>query len=310
MTPHETSEPGVADVLRIAAVVLMAALAGTYFWLNAEKVSYALDQLRTLSGGRPANEITLSLDGRAAARFRFPESDLFDARSARQLNFHRLDEAAFDRLGAAAERVEVALNGARTAAPLQAARGFLHIELPGHRLHLLRGDDLRAMALLIDSHNRSRGDVLACAGEICQAVRLFGTSGIGPVDGPFLDTDLSPLRRGMPRGRWVYGPATRLDFRASMPARAWIEVEVLGLTPDQEIRFVGPVRKVTVTASGQEEVLIGGLPFYLKRYVAEVEFQEGDNQISLQYSRYRAAVRETERRAGYLTLLSIRDAGE
>ncbi|HHH35326.1 MAG TPA: hypothetical protein ENK48_00685 [Gammaproteobacteria bacterium] len=271
--------------LALLAVVAGLVLFGVYLYLNAAKAPDAAQRLREIREGRPAPEVVLREGGEEVARFRLASTGFFDAEGARQLHFKRLDEVTFKLLQETLDQVSLTVDGESREYEGRVHKSFITLLLPRRKIFLVKEDGTRTIAALVWREKRLTPDVLRCQGKrLCPGLRLAWRGGVGPLEGPYLDTDLNPLRRGMPRGRWGLGPASSFVIESRQPARAMLRVVLLDPHREQRIRITGEgvVSQKRVKARN-EMVVIGGKRLYPKKYLLEIRLKAGKNPFRIEY---------------------------
>lgn len=284
-TSHNTGSSPLVGAAILAAMVLLFAV---YVLFNLQKIAYINAEYGILFSGAPAPEMTLKVDGERLARFRIPSSGIFDAGGSRQIHFERLDGATFERLRQGFEDAEVYMNGARLDVRKGGGKEFLAVIFEDWKVYLVGEDDTKVIAGLLYNENRNARDVLFCRGDaLCPEIRLAWTGGVSPLRGPFLDTDLLPQRRSMPRGRWGLGPASTFVIEAKEPRKVRIALAALDPSREQQIVLKGEsissMRKINPRRS---RINIGGKTFYARQYVAELDLRAGTNEVRIEYSDY------------------------
>jgi len=194
-------------------LVLMVGLLGLYFYLDRAMPEYAAANYHKIAAGKAALSVNLQVDGKTVVAFRLPASDFFDATGKYQVNFHAVEHARFRLLNSRLEKVSVSLNGQPVTVKRTAGKQYLLFLLPQKKLYITREGDARTIAALAWTERKHRKDIFDCRGSrLCPNIRFAGGDGIGLLDGPYLDTEQAAKRRGMPRGRWAFGPQTTIDI--------------------------------------------------------------------------------------------------
>jgi len=300
-----TAQP--MDINKVTALAGMVLLFIIYAYLNADKFPDAAHTYYDLLNGRPAPELTLQANGETLAAFRLPSTGFFDAAGQRQLYFQRLDEASYQRLQQQIGQADIYLNGAPVKARRVAKGQFLALLLPRRKIYLVKEHDTKTIAALLWNENHRVRDVLNCQGEdLCNGIRLAWTGGIGPLQGPFLDTDLLPIRRGMPRGRWGIGPESTFIIEAHEPMRVKLSLLALDPSRNQEILLEGDtVTTLHKIKPKTQQLNIAGKRLYPKQYVAEVMLAPGRNEFRIEYGNWARPGRRSGEMAAYLVSLAI-----
>lgn len=296
------------DINKFVILAGMSLLFVVYAYLNIGKLQYGAGHYREISHGAPAPLLTLRVAGETLAGFRLPSTGFFDATGQYQLNYRALDEASYQRLRQHFDETEVYWNGQAVKARKLEQKTFLALLLPRRKIYLVKDHDAKTIAALQWNENRRVQDVMRCSGKaLCAQLRYGWTGGVGPLQGPFLDSDLMPQRRGMPRGRWGLGPATPFVIEARQATRARLSLLLLDTSPGQEVRIVGP--GVDALAKGRVKTKlanIAGKRFYPKRYLAKIFLQPGRNEFRIDYGDWAAGRgKPAGQAAAYLIHLDI-----
>ena len=288
-------------------LLLMVGLLGLYFYLDRAMPEYAAANYHKIAAGSPALSVDLRVDDKTVATFRLPASDFFDATGKYQVNFHALDPARFRLLNARLKKLSVSLNGQPVTVKRIAGKQYLLFLLPQKKLYLTREGDTRTIAALAWTEEKHRKDIFACRGSrLCPNIRFAGGAGIGMLDGPYLDTEQAAKRRGMPRGRWAFGPQTTIDIQSKLDSRAILSITALGITKNQQLIFSGPVLKVKNVEKTSRAVNVSGKLFYLKKYLAELHLRPGVNNLAIKYSNWmKATPGEPRQLAAYMMHVNL-----
>lgn len=275
---HNTGRNPLVGAAILAAMVLLFAV---YVLFNLQKIAYINAEYGALLAGAPAPAVTLKLDGERLARFRLPSSGIFDAGGSRQIHFERLDDATFERLRKGFEAAEVYMNGARLDVRKGGGKEFLAVIFEDWKIYLVGEDDTKVIAGLLYNENRNARDVLFCRGDaLCPEIRLAWTGGVSPLRGPFLDTDLLPQRRGMPRGRWM---GSNASFVIASETTREVTLLITALLPrgSEFVSVAGSSVQTQEVTAGQRRVIVGGKTFLLGRLHADIDVQQGNNPVTI-----------------------------
>jgi len=288
-------------------LALMVGLLGLYFYLDRAMPEYAAANYHKIAEGKTALRVNLQVDGKPVAVFRLPASDFFDATGKYQVSFHALAQAPFRLLKSRLEKVKISLDGQPATVKRIAGKQYLLFLLPHKKLYLTRKSDTRTIAALAWTEIKHRKDIFDCRGSrLCPNIRFSDGDGIGLLDGPYLDTEQAMKRRGMPRGRWAFGPQTTIDIQSKLDTRAILSITALGIMKNQQLIFSGPVLKVKNMLKTPQAINVSGKLFYLKKYLAELQLKPGENNLVIKYSNWlKATPGEPRQLAAYMLHVNL-----
>jgi len=280
---------------------------GLYFYLDRGMPEYAAANYHKIAAGKTALRVNLQVDGKTVVAFRLPASDFFDATGKYQVNFHALEQVPFRLLKSQLKKVSVSLDGHPATVKRIAGKQYLLFLLPHKKLYLTRAGDTRTIAALAWTERKHRKDIFDCRGShLCPNIRFAGGAGIGSLDGPYLETEQAAKRRGMPRGRWAFGPQTAIDIQSKLNTRAILSITALGITKNQQLMLSGPVLKVKNMEKTSRAVNVSGKLFYLKKYLAELQLKPGENKLMIKYSNWmKATPGEPRQLAAYMLHVNL-----
>lgn len=298
-------------VIQYLALIFMVALLGIYFYFNAYKIGITQAHYSNFIHGKAALDVQLLYDDEVLLSHRLRSSDLFDATGKHQLSFHEVDNALYQEIKAHAQEVKLRVNGEDKAYVLGVQGKALKLIWDDRKLVLVGKGDLRTIAINVWRDNVSRKGVVECYGDIlCRSIRISG-EGWGKLDGPYLENEEDILRRGMPRGRWLFGPVSRIVIDSRVDTEIIIAVNTLGLMEGMEIGFNGPILAAKTMPTEAYEKPYGGLQLYPQAKLLKVALQPGINTIELAFSKWhRPNAGEQRPLAAYLTALKIKAAQE
>ena len=236
---------------------------------------------------------------------RFRYSDIFDARGTKQVIFHRLDPDVYARMTDSIEELKLRVNGDDVPFKVIEKGKVVQLIWADRKLNIVQSEDMHVIAENIAYENNNRTGIIECymVGEFCQSIRTT-TEGIGPLEGPYLDNESEKLRRGLPRGRWGYGPSSTISIVSKISTEAYIGVYMLRLGEDQEVNVEGPILGQQPVAMKKYSAPYGGLQLYPIAMLMKINLQPGVNDIKLYYSKW--ARRDSRSRAVYITKIRIK----
>ena len=308
MNIHRSAPSSTVYFALVAAFIGLA----TYFYLNAGKLEKLRSEYTLFLSGSPAEEIILKRDGHELTRFRLASTGYFDFEGQRQLHFQILGKSKFDNLKGNLEETELIIGDNSADFDSASRTNFIAMQLPRKKIYLVRehGDSTRTISALLWQEKQRIRDVLRCQGKsLCNSLRFGWAGGVGPLEGPYLNTDLIPLRRGMPRGRWGLGPASIFIIESKAPANALLRIVSLDPIEKQSIQVTGKGVINQKRIKSETKILnIGGKRFYPKIYLVEIMLGEGRNRFSIEYSGwYSQEENGLNKRASYLVSVVVID---
>ncbi len=290
-------------------VVIMVSLFGTYFYLNANKIDISLAKYNDIAHSRSAPKIELLLNDEVLFQHRLRSSDLFDATAKHQLSFYQIGPALYQEIKEHAQEVRLLVNGKQTPYLLGEQGKALKLIWGDRKLVLVQQGDMRTIAANAWRDNVSRKGVVECYGEaLCRSIRISG-EGWGNLDGPYLDNEENIIKRGMPRGRWLYGPTSKIVIESRIATEIIMAINVLGLVEGMEMGFRGPLLELKPMPVKPYDSPYGGLPLHPQARLLKVALRPGANTIDLSFSRWhRPNSWEQRPLAAYMTALKVKAA--
>jgi len=192
-------------ITRIARPVLMLlipALLVLYVALNLGKIMRAAHEIQLIDEGEPSAVWALGLDGRALISRALPPTGVFDSGALHQINVEVIPERIYDRIQPHTDRVTQVYNNKAQTSRLVDSGKFLATQIADRRVYLVREGDTETIASIFWGERRRARDIVQCIDQtLCPSIRFDLIQGWGQLMGPFLKSDISPARQGMPRGR-------------------------------------------------------------------------------------------------------------
>jgi len=290
-------------VIKFVVILGMAALLGTYLYLNNWKWYWLKTEYSDILNGRPALKLRFLVRGHELGVCNVPITDSFDAKGLRELAFCPISDEQFSALKNKAEHVRILVNEEDVPSGLQIEDSYLILNLPAKKIYIVRVTDFDTIATAIANERMHQHDVLACEGkELCRTIRITGVTGWGALEGPYSMADLSKKRAGLPRGRWGYGPETVLTIQSLKRQKAMVVVYLDQFVPEHQIAFKGNVLAVSsLRPEGEAFDYLGGR-LKPKIYRLEIDLQQRENKLSIHYSHWNKPSRNEPRPlAAYLT---------
>jgi len=295
--------------LKSGACLLMLLLLGSYFYLNHEKLYTLAAEWIVFFDGRSAPVAKISLDGEMVWEKPLISTGYFDASGKLQVRYITLKPDLMRQLTKEDKGILVYFGDDDPVRPVF-ARHFevFRADFPHHRIYFVPDDRIDNLAMLVLSETRGGQNIVECLPQsLCQSVNVSSREW-GRVEGPYLRMDLSPTRRGLPRGRWLVAPSTSFTVHADRPQHIKMLLNIYALMPDQKITISGPsLRHLEQPEVSKDLMQIGMWDLYPRSYILDLNLQAGDNQIQLQYSKWPEPLSEGGvSLAAYLSAIKIK----
>ena len=295
----------IKSIVMAASILLMM----TYFFLNQHKLGTLHDHWADISDGEAAPGVQLMLAGEPVYQKQLKDSEIFDQAGVRQIYFLHLPKDIFARTQAEIKDASLVIDRQNIALTGTANQSALLAVTADKRVYLLEEGELKYMLTVIwNERLRAKEFVRCLPAELCASISITSNDW-GPVQGPFLDSDISPDRRGMPKGRWVRGPRAGFAIQSGQQQKVWLQINLLSAFPDQELRLRGaatPLQKVNTDANPLEA---GGQLLYLGVYVILLDLQPGANRLEMAFSKWSEPSREAANPlAVYVTEIGLKEA--
>lgn len=294
--------------LRFLTTLLILTGLGVYIYLNTDKVDYLSSQYQEFINGKSALDVELKSDSESFFRTHLRSSDIFDATGTRQVNFLSLAPDDFARITGSTEELKLRVNGNNVAFDVVEKEKVVQLIWSDRKLNIVRAGNLAVIAENIAYENDNRKGIYECIKviEFCQYIRT-STDGIGPMKGPYLYDEMETHKRGLPVGRWGYGPSSTIRIESKISTDAFVEISMLRISEDQVVKVEGPILEQQLKPMKMYVAPYGGMQFYPGLLLVKIRLQPGINNIKLSYSRLiRADERNRRPRAVYITKVRIR----
>lgn len=298
-----------AAYLKPALCVVMVLLTGIYIYLNQAKLDIFFAGQAQFVQGKSAPLARITVDGKSVWEKPLLSTGFFDSSGKMQVHYITLAPTLIQALMQKGRDIKFFIDDAEPVHPqidekLHVARA----DLSSHRIYFIPADrlDVLAMAILSESHG-VRDNVQCFPETLCQGIRISSQEW-GVVEGPYLGTDNSILRRGMPRGRWMAAPKTTLSIKSAGQQSIVMLLNLYGLMSDQQIAISGAgVRKVEQPRISAPPMKGGVWDLYPHSILVMMELQKGDNELVIRYSKWPEPLREGGvPLAAYLSAIKIK----
>jgi hypothetical protein len=301
-----------AEVIKPLVMGLALLLLVVYLNANSYKLGASVADWKNVIGGAAAPEVRVLLGDDLVYRQRLKASEIFDAAGQRQISFIRLSGDELARILAQKEAARLVVDGQAVALSAAPDSSMLLAMTTDRMIYLLADDELRSMMTIIWNARHGADGFMQCANVgLCESLHISSRDW-GAVDGPYLDTELRNDRRSMPRGRWSVGPQTIVEIESDKQQKVLAMISLLGIVPDQQLAFRGPVVTKAQKLKGNPEPLVaGGKTLYPAAYVVMLDLQPGVNRLEIAYSKWSKPVREGAfPLAAYVTGVKLKLAAE
>jgi len=297
-----------AERLRPVMLAAMVALVVVYASLNWYKPYIGVIQYGEIFGGDASKRVSLSLDNKPVLYFRLPSSDIPDMSRERQVVFQPIYAGKLDVLRKHLDEVKLKYEGKIVQTKLVDGGDYLMTMLPGRKLYLVAREDAHTIAAIAWNERAKGRSFVTCRGKtFCRNTHPGSIAGLGPIEGPYLQNDIEPTRRGLPFGAWAYAPTVAFSLEAVQPAKALLVFRMLKVAPTEQVRVTGNVKSIDMAQKKPAKVTAGGLTLYPDAVVIAVELQAGDNAFQLDFSQALRASEDAPAKAAYITGIEMRE---
>ena len=290
-------------------VLLIPVLLTTaYLYLNGSKLAIFTDAWMAISSGHAAPTVQLSLAEEPVYQTHLKASEIFDAEGVRQIYFIHLPMDVFKKVQTGIEDARLLFDKREIPLSKTTNPSALLAVSKDERVYLLAENELKYMMTVIWNERLQANNIVRCAKlELCKSIAIKSKYW-GLVEGPFLDTDINPGRRSMPKGRWTLGPKTLLNIMSTKPQTVSLQLNLLGIQADQTLKIGGAAIRVQKLEVEAESRALGGKSLHPSAYVAVLDLKPGINQLEIAYSSWEKPITEDANPlAAYLTAIILRE---
>lgn len=297
-------------VTKIVTVVASLSLLAVYIYLNVGKLETAWSDWADIRSGQPAAKVALLLSGEPVFQGFVKTSDIYDATGNRQVNVIHLPADVYTRVQQDVEMASLDVQEKKVAVSSTPDRQALLALTEGRKIYLLKEGDLKYMMTAIWNERIRGKNIIQCEDlQICNSVRI-SSKHWGPVIGPYPVSEINPVLRALPRGRWARGPRTVLSIQSSVRQDLWMKINLLGVFEDQVLRFSGDATQVRKIETDAAPLNTGGRLLYPAGYEVLLKLNPGANYLEVSYSKYAEPVREgANPLAAYVSAIVLKEAG-
>lgn len=297
-------------LLRLTVMIAGLLLFGFYIYLNNNKIEMIPKNVESIENGETALEARLELSGEVVFQQRLKASEIFDAEGLRQIYFIHLPKSLFARTQAELESASVAIRQQKAAVTETKNPSALLAVTKDKRVYLLEEGELKYMMTVIWNERLRSGTIVHCTTpRLCKSLAV-DSGDWGPVQGPFLDTEYLPERRGLPKGRWAKGPETVLRIQSGSRQNVMMQINLLGVLPDQQVRFRGAATHVQKVGRDMPPVPAAGRELYPAIYLLQLDLQPGANYLEMSFSTWLEPSAEgANSLAAYVVAIGMKESG-
>ncbi|MGA9575372.1 MAG: hypothetical protein WBS20_15635 [Lysobacterales bacterium] len=299
-----------ARILNLIVAGTALLLFALYLFLNYPKLESVSSDWAAISAGKTPVDIRLELAGEILHQRRLKDSEIFDVAGVRQIYFVHLPQKVFARVQKDIEAAELLIDQQKVPLSKTENKSALLAVTADKRVYLLEEGELKYMMTVIWNERLHANNIVQCmTAEICASIGVSSRHW-GPVQGAFPDSDISPERRGMPKGRWIGGPKAVLNIQSAKRQEIQMQINLLSLHQDMELSVRGAASQVQRVDTNATLLEAGGRSFYPGVYVVLLDLHAGSNPLELAFSEWDEPVRKgANPLAAYLTLIILNGTG-
>ena len=296
------------QALRIITLSIMLVLMAVYFYLNAGKLEILKIASDRIVNGPTVRPVSVRMGKVLVYAGSLPSSDIHDSRGEKQINFLQLTDELLAMVKTTGRRLVVSLGEESAPALPYGNQGLLIAEFSDRTIRVFAESNSNAIIHSIYQDRLQSRDIVECLDQAaCTTVKLQSDQW-NEITGPYLNTDINPDRRGLPKGRWLFGPSTELQLHSESEQTVQLLIYLFSTLPQQQVRFEGEA--VVKTNEFQMSALAqvaGRMHLFPRAFMLELQLEQGKNPINVVFS---SALQPTQRRtlplAAYLTRVRIK----
>ena len=297
---------------RLVKLMVMSAsllLIAAYFFMNQHKLETFSEEWTDISSGEAAPGFQLMLAGEMVFQQRLKSSEIFDRDGVRQIYFVHLPKSVFARTQEELEDASLVIDQQEIALTGTANKSALLAVTADKRVYLLEEGELKYMMTVIWNERLRAKTFTSCVTKsLCDSISITSNNW-GAIQGPFLDSDIIPDRRGMPKGRWVMGPRASFDVQSGKQQKVLMQINLLSEFPDQELSLRGAATPLQNVNQGSDSLETGGRSFYPGVYIVLLDLQPGANRLDMAFSKWsEPGNRDANPLAAYFTAIGLKQA--
>jgi hypothetical protein len=288
----------------VMATALLLMLA--YLFLNYQKLLVLSTYWTRFDAGSTAPMARVKLAEEIIYQRHLNITDIFDATGNRQINIMTVPKHIFTAMGTELESSHLLIDGQELPLSSSSDKSALLAIAADRKVYLVADDTLKPMMTVIWNEQRRLKNIIQCmTPELCNTL-LISSRNWGPLEGPFSDSDFSASRRGMPRGRWAYGPKTIFNIQSKKRQKVWLKVKLLAVHPDQKVSFQGAVSTTRKLDTQAIPLTAGGRSLKPLVHAVLLDLRPGNNGLDLSYSLWETSGSESINPvAAYITAMTV-----
>lgn len=297
-------------LMKLAVMIASILLLAVYIYFNINKIYSIPREWISIGSGKTALDVQLELSGEVVFQQRLKESEIFDVEGVRQIYFIHLPKGLFSRTHAGLESASLTIQQQKTTLTETKNPSALLAVTADKRVYLLEEGELKYMMTVIWNERLRSGTIVRCTTpRLCKTLAV-DSSDWGPVQGPFLDSEFVPERRGLPKGRWAKGPATVLQIQSGARQKVMMQINLLGVLADQQLRFRGAATHVQKVDRDTPPLTAAGRELYPAIYLLELDLKPGINYLEMSFSTWLEPVGQgANPLAAYVVAIGLKESG-
>lgn len=295
-------------LFRVMTLTTMFGLLLIYVFLNGNKLELVGLARDMLIEGPVPQTISIKMGKDQVYSGPLSSSDIHDFHGQKQINFVDLPGDLLTTAKASGKRLIISLGDESAPALPIGSKGLLNATFSDRIVRLYSAASADALMDSIYEERLKGRNIVECLDpRACATVKLQSEQW-SRLTGPFLKTDISEDRRGLPKGRWLYGPETQVELHSETAQTIQMLVYVMSTVPKQEIRFdSSAVTRIEEFYLAETANLAGRLLLFPRVFMLELRLEQGVNPIDLVFS---GALLPTEQRpaklAAFITRVRIK----
>lgn len=296
-----------SQLMKFVVVTTSLLFMAVYFFMNQHKLETLSGDWADISTGEVASSVQLMLAGQPVFQQRLKDSEIFDKEGVRQIYFLHLPKGVFARTKAEIKVASLVIDQQDIALSSTSNEAALLAVTADKRVYLLEEGELKYMMTVIWNERLQAGSIIRCVTKgLCDSISITSKHW-GPMQGPYLDSDIIPGHRGMPKGRWVMGPRATFDIQSGKQQKVLVQINLLSEFPDQELILRGADAPLQKANANSEPLDAGGRLLYPGVYVVHLNLQPGANKLDMAFSKWSEPVsKDANRLAAYFTVIGLK----
>jgi hypothetical protein len=294
---------GIVKWLVMAAALLLMSL---YLFLNYQKLLVLSTYWSQFTSGSTAPLASVKLAEEIVYEHHLNITDIFDASGNRQINIMPVPRHIFIAIGKNRESSHLLIGGQELPLSSSSDKSALLAITTDRKIYLVANDTLKPMMTVIWNEQRRLKNIIQCmTPDLCKTL-LISSRDWGQLEGAFSDSDFSANRKGMPRGRWTFGPKTVFNIQSKIRQKVWLKISLLAVHPDQKISFQGVVSMARKLDTPAPPLTAGGRSLTPLDHVVLLDLQPGNNGLEVSYSLWETTGSESSNPvAAYITAMTV-----